>query len=58
MFEKNVLGQILADVAVIEVHGGLFGNVVQTDFAVTFNDGFDKEENMVSVDRAVSHVRT
>ena len=58
MLEEDQFGELLANVRLVDVHGGLLGSMKQTNPAVALNNGFHQKENMVSVDRAVSHVRT
>ena len=58
MLEQDQFGELLANVWAIDVHRRLFGNMKQTNPAVALDDGFHEEESMISVNWAVSHVRT
>ena len=57
MLEQDQFGELLANVRLVDVHGGLLGSMKQTNPAVALDDGLNQKENMVSVNRAVSHVR-
>ena len=58
MLEEDQLGELLADVRLIDPGCGLLRNMIQTDPTVALNNGFHKKENMVSIKGTVSHVRT
>ena len=58
MLKEDKFSELLANVWIVDAHRWLFGNMKQTNPAVALDDGFHEEESMISVNWAVSHVRT